>query len=187
MHPIKYLWALRAIIYKPFFKYIGNMSYIGRPCFVEGCRNISIGEKTRIFPGIRMEAIGDGELIIGSNCAIEQNVHLISNGQKLYIGRDTTISANVFISNVDHEYNDVSKSVMEQPLVNKTTQVGERCFIGYGASLLPGTKLGNNCIVGSNAVVKGEFPDNCVIVGAPAKIVKVYRKEKNIWERIDDN
>ena len=43
------------------------MSYIGKPCFIEGCKRISIGNKTRIFPGVRMEAIGTGEILIGDN------------------------------------------------------------------------------------------------------------------------
>lgn len=184
MHPIKYVWALRALIYKPFFKHIGSMTYMGKPCFVEGCKGISIGNKTRIFPGIRMEAIGTGEISIGDNCAIEQNVHIISEGKKLAIGDSTTISANVFISNVDHEYEDISKSVMNQPLIEKETQIGEGCFIGFGASILPGTVLGKHCIIGSNAVVKGTFPDNCVIVGAPGKIVKRYNSDCKDWIKI---
>lgn len=174
MHPAKYIWALRALIYMPFFKHIGNMSYMGKPCFIEGCKRISIGKKTRIFPGIRMEAIGSGEICIGDNCAIEQNVHIISQNQVLHIGSNTTISANVFISNIDHEYRDISKSAMAQPLIEKETFVGEGCFIGYGSSILPGTVLGNHCIVGSNAVLKGRYPDNSVIVGVPGKVVKEY-------------
>ncbi len=183
MHPIKYVWALRALIYKPFFKRIGGMSYIGKPCFIEGCKNISIGKKTRIFPGIRMEAIGAGEIIIGDNCAIEQNVHIISEGNQLFIGNNTTISANVFISNVEHGYEDVTKSVMDQLLIEKKTELGESCFIGFGATILPGTKLGDHCIVGSNAVVKGEFQDNSVIVGVPGKIIKRFDIERKIWRK----
>lgn len=184
MHPVKYMWALRALIYKPFFKYIGSMSYIGKPCFLEGCKGISIGKKTRIFPGIRMEAIDKGEIRIGGNCAVEQNVHIISKDSILNIGKDTTISANVFISNVDHEYTDNTKSVMEQRLVVKDTNIGNSCFIGYGATILPGTHLGNHCIIGANSVVKGDYPDYSVIVGVPAKVVKKYNEEIKEWERI---
>lgn len=187
MHPIKYVWALRALLYKPFFKHIGCMSYMGKPCFIEGCKGISIGKKTRIFPGIRMEAIGTGEITIGDNCAIEQNVHIISQSNKLTIGSDTTISANVFISNVDHEYEDVSKSVMDQPLIEKKTKIGKGCFIGFGASILPGSILGNHCIVGSNAVVKGTYPDNCVIAGTPARVIRTYSSILNVWEKVDGN
>lgn len=182
MHPVKYIWAARALIYKPFFKHIGSMSYMGKPCFIEGGKGISIGNKTRIFPGIRMEARGTGEISIGNNCAIEQNVHIISQDCKLNIESHTTISANVFISNVDHEYEDVGKSVMDQPVVVKETSVGEGCFIGFGATILPGTRLGKHCIVGSNAVLKGDYPDNCVIVGAPGTVIKKYNNKNRRWE-----
>lgn len=182
MHPIKYLWAVRAIIYKMAFGKVGNMTYIGRPTFIEGRKNIYIGNRVRIFPGIRMETIRNGMISIGDNTAIEQNVHIISENKTLNIGSDTTISANVFISNVDHEYKDIEKSVMEQSIVFKETQIGKSCFIGYGAVILPGTKLGNHCIVGANTVVRGNYPDNCVIVGNPARIIKKYELETESWK-----
>lgn len=50
---------------------------------------------------------------IGNNLAIEQNAYIISGIGKLCIVEDTTISAYIFISNVDHEYKDTDKSVME--------------------------------------------------------------------------
>lgn len=72
---------------------------------------------------------------------------------------------------------------MDQALIEKATNIGEGCFIGFGASILPGTKLGKHCIVGSNAVIKGEFPDNCVIVGMPGKIIKKYEIDDNSWRK----
>ena len=182
MQPIKYLWAVRALLYKMSFSKIGNLSYIGKPLYIEGRKNISIGNRVRIYPGIRMEALNDGRIHIGNNLAIEQNVHIISGNSVMNIGDDTTISANVFISNVDHEYTDIEKSVMEQQLQFKETQIGNSCFIGYGAVILPGTKLGKHCIVGANAVVRGTYPDNCVLAGNPAKIVKKYNYELKRWE-----
>lgn len=80
MHPIKLIWAARALVYKCVLKHVGNLSYIGKPCFIEGGKRISVGSRTRIFPGIRMEAIGTGEIQIGNNVAIEQNVHITSGG-----------------------------------------------------------------------------------------------------------
>lgn len=182
MHPVKYFWALRAFMYKISFKHIGNLTYMGKPCFIAGRKRISIGNRTRIFPSIRMETIGLGSIEIGNNCAIEQNVHIISGGV-LIIDNDVTIAANVFISNLDHSYTDVVSSVMEQENVVHDTYVGAGCFIGYGAAILPGTKLGKHCVVGANAVVRGEFPDYCVIVGCPGRVVKKYNLEKRIWEK----
>ena len=183
MHPVKYIWAIRAVIYKLFFKHIGNMSYIGKPCFIEGCKRISIGKKTRIFPGIRMEAIGTGEISIGNNCAIEQNVHITSGG-KLVIGDDVTILGNTCITNIDHDYKNINKTVLEQNNIVSHTLIGNGCFIGYGSIIQAGTQLGKHCIVGANSVIRGRFPDYCVIVGSPGKIVKRYTSDCKDWIKI---
>ena len=183
MHPIKYLWAARAVIYKMTFGKIGNMTYIGKPTFIEGRKNIYVGNRVRIFPGIRMEAIGNGTISIGDNCAIEQNVHITSKDSNLYIGDNVTIAANTFITNLDHEYRDISKSVMEQGCLLNSTSIGEGSFIGYGVSIQAGTKLGRHCVVGTGAVVKGEFPDYSVIVGIPGRVVKRYDKTCEQWKR----
>ena len=181
MHLIKYVWAARAIIYKLFWGSVGNMTYIGKPCFIEGRKNIHIGNRTRIFPGIRMEAIGTGKIEIGDNVAIEQNVHIISMEGILRIDNDVTISANTFITNLDHIYTEIDKSVMEQGHSLRTTTIGEGCFIGYGAAIQAGTILGKHCVVGTNSVVRGKFPNYSVIVGSPAKIVKKYDFDKKEW------
>lgn len=184
MHYIKFFWGLRALLYKPFFKRIGFMSYVGKPCFIEGCKRISIGSRTRIFPGIRLEAIGTGAIEIGDNCAIEQNVHITSMGSILKIEKNVTISANSFITNLDHQYTDINKSVMDQGHILSETVIGEGCFIGFGVSINAGTKLGKHCVVGTGAVVKGEYPDYSVIVGVPGKVIKRYNKSNMIWEKI---
>lgn len=53
------------------------------------------------------------------------------------------------------------------------------------STILAGTSIGNNCIIGANSLVKGNFPDNSVIVGNPAKIVctleEYYLKIKSKW------
>ena len=184
MHLSKIIWGLRALFYKPFFKRIGMPTYIGKPCFIEGCKKIAIGNRVRIFPGVRMEAIGEGKIIIGNNTAIEQNVHITSSGGVLSIGDNVTILANTFITNLDHEYTDISKSILEQGIIEKETVVGDGCFIGYGAAIQAGTKLGKHCVVGASAVVRGEYPDYCVIVGNPARMVKKYNLETKSWEKI---
>lgn len=51
-------------------------------------------------------------------------------------------------------------------------EIGSDVYIGLGCIILPGTKIGNRSIVGAGSVVKGEFPDNSVIAGCPAKVIK---------------
>ena len=184
MHPVKYLWALRALTYKAILGSVGRFTYIGKPVFIEGRAGIKIGSRTRIFPGIRMEAIGEGTIEIGINVAIEQNVHITCEGGVLRIGDNTTVAANTFITNIDHVYEDITKSVMEQGLIQKETIIGEGCFLGYGVAIQAGTRLGKHCVVGANSVVKGDFPDYSVIVGVPGRIIKKYNIEIQEWERV---
>lgn len=179
------LWAIRGLCYKPFFGSYGLFSYIGKPIYIKNFKDIYIGKKVRIFPNSRIEVHGNSsKIIIQDNVSIGQNLHIISGGgQELIIGKNTTFSANVFVTNIDHKYDEIGKHILEQPLVNADTKIGENCFVGYGAVIQAGTVLGKQCIVGSNAVVRGIFPDYCVIVGIPAKIVKRYDLENSVWRK----
>lgn len=49
--------------------------------------------------------------------------------------------------------------------------IGNDSFIGARASLLPGTVIGNNCIIGACSVVKGTIPDNSIVIGNPCRII----------------
>lgn len=180
----KILWAFKLYIRKPFFNHIGNKSYMGKSISLVGTENISIGNRVRIYPGCRMETHLSGAIIIEDNCSIGQNFHITSGKTTLKIGKNTTILGNVFITNIDHCYKDIGTPILEQKMTCKETMIGENCFIGYGASIQAGTKLGKQCIVGTNAVVRGEFPDFSVIAGVPAKIIKKYCKETKKWERV---
>jgi acetyltransferase-like isoleucine patch superfamily enzyme len=181
---VKLTWGLRALIYKVFGMKQGTFCYIGKPLYISEKRYIHLGQRVRIYPGLRVELVESGARVeIGDNVSLGQNVHLVSCGEKLKIGRDVTISGNVFITNCDHEYREIGKSILDQPLIKKHTEIGDQCFIGYGAVLQAGSVLGRQCIVGANSVVRGNFSDNSVIVGNPAIIVRCYNPKTAIWEK----
>lgn len=184
MNIAKIFWAARAVLYKPFTGRVGSLSYIGKPVIWEHQKNIEIGNKVRIFPGSRMECIGKGRIIIEDDVSIGQNCHIISEDSDLVVGTKTTIASNVFITNTDHNYKDIGVHIMKQGRIPQKTTIGENCFIGYGVAIEAGTILGKQCIVGSNAVVRGTYPDYCVIVGVPGRVVKRYNKETGEWEKV---
>lgn len=53
----------------------------------------------------------------------------------------------------------------------KPISVGDNSFIGARVSILPGTKIGKNCIIGAGCVVKGVIPDDSIVIGNPAKVI----------------
>lgn len=167
----KFFWCIRAILLKPFFGSIGLYSYIGKPIFLLGTKKVFLGRRVRIFPHARIEVHKNGKLIIDENISIGQSFHIICSSS-IIISKGTLISANVFITDTNHTYENISQPIHEQPTKVNNTYIGENCFIGYGVVIQAGTKLGNNCIVGANSTIKGSFPDNSIIVGSPGRIIK---------------
>ena len=76
------------------------------------------------------------------------------------------------------------QSVRLAPIQTKPVIIGRDCIIGMNSVILPGTQLGNHCVVGANSTVSGIFPDNCVIVGSPAKVVKQFDLNSKTWIKV---
>ena len=56
--------------------------------------------------------------------------------------------------------------------IPKKVSIGNNVWIGGGVTILPGVSLGNNVVVGAGSVVTKSFPDNVIIAGNPATIIK---------------
>jgi acetyltransferase-like isoleucine patch superfamily enzyme len=97
---------------------------------------------------------------------------------KIEIGNNVTISREVLFLTHDYTITTALASIGtyigrgEGELYTlKGIKIGENCFIGARASILPGTTIGNNVIVGSCSVVKGTIPDNSIVIGNPCKVI----------------
>lgn len=123
----------------------------------------------------------DAVLEIGDNVGISGATIYARKG--IYIGENTCIGGNAKI--LDNDFHPIvvedrlrllsDKNGGDSDLIPaKEIHIGKNCFIGCNVIILKGTILGDNCVVGAGAVVCGEFEDNCVIVGNPAKVVKRY-------------
>ena len=79
----------------------------------------------------------------------------------------------VSIHSENHCYSDTTRPIREQGVFYKGgITIGNDCWIGAKATILDGTKIGNGCIVAAGAVVSGIFPENAIIGGVPAKVIK---------------
>src|SRR3546814_859374 len=131
---------------------------------------------------MRAEAHRPGKIFIHDDVAIGQAFHITAIGD-LHIGAGTLISGFAMVTDIDHEYRDISLPFHEQPMVHSRTELGKNCFIGMGARIQAGTILGDGCVVGANAVVRGSFPAHSVIVGVPARVIRSYDPATKAWER----
>ena len=113
-----------------------------------------------------------GRISIGAGCGISGST--IYSMDSIQIGNDVIIGGNCKIIDNDFHPLQASKRNPQKPedIKKKPINIGEGCFIGANSIILKGTTLGRNCVVGAGSVVSGNFPDNVVIAGNPAKIIR---------------
>lgn len=163
------------------FKSIGKNCSFNKDSFILGEQFISIGNEFNSGLHFRIEAISKRDsqafcpsIEIGNNVTIEDFCH-IGCVEKISIGSGTMIASRVYIT--DHNHGCISSKDLEYApakrlLFSKPVFIGNNVWLGEGCCIMPGVTLGNNVIVGANAVVTHSFPDNSVIAGVPARIIK---------------
>lgn len=182
------IWFLWNVL---FFKELGTKSYIDTPLKISK-KHISCGKGVFVWRYCRLEAVTHWnndtytpEIILEDGASIQQFLHLTC-AKRIHIGKNTAIAAGVTITDINHKYTDVMQAVEKQDLEVSEVFIGEDSKIYNNAVILPGTRLGKHTVVGANSVVSGIFPDYCVVVGVPAKIIKRYCFDSNQWKKTDE-
>lgn len=166
----KIFWGIRHLLFKFIAGSLKGCGYLGSPSYVKGFGRLYAESGLGIYPGWRIE-ITQGRVLIGKNVRIGNNL-LLNCGSSIIIGSDVTISANVFIGTTDVEIlHNLNSSFKNWPEIERPVVIGDACFIGFGAVLLPGTTLGSGCVVGANCVVRGSFPNGSVISSERSKLL----------------
>jgi serine acetyltransferase len=96
--------------------------------------------------------------------------------QSVTIGDDVWTGPYVYITDQNHGYEDPGVPIGSQFPVNRPVSIGAGSWLGAGAIILPGATIGRNVVVAAGAVVRGVVPDQCVVAGVPAKIVREHTK-----------
>ena len=173
------------IFRKQKFCRIGRSPYVAKGCIVQGCKFISIGNNFQARENLMLQAWASyqglptgyiPELVIGDDVTMMSNCQ-ISCMRKVYIGNGCLFGDNVFVSDNLHGSNNFEELEIP-PLLRKLSSkgpviIGDNVWIGRNVCVLPGVKIGRGAVVGSNSVVTHDIPDNSVVAGVPAKIIKI--------------
>ncbi len=111
------------------------------------------------------------------------------------VGDRLVVSMNVHFLTHDYSYTTSLISIGQKPptdvgILGPIT-IGDNVFIGMNTILLPGTRVGNNVVIGAGTVVRGSIPDYSVVSGNPAKVIDDIRnhaerlKNKDYHRHID--
>lgn len=135
----------------------------------DGKLGIALGDGVMIRESAVINAHG-GEVVLGHGsfvgpCSVLQ-------GPRLMIGSQVMLGGGVKIYSSNHVYEDVLRPMKEQGETSKGIEIADDVWIGAGAVILDGVRLGRGCIVGGGAVVTRDIPEFAVAVGNPARIIK---------------
>src|SRR5215203_7388142 len=135
---------------------LGRWSWIGHGTKIrahEGC--VEIGAKT----------------VMGQECTI-------SAFQHVSVGRECVVADRVMLIDFDHGSVEVERPIRLQGIYKRDVNVGHNVWLGYGACILRGVTVGDNAIVGTNAVVTKDVPQNAVVGGIPAHVLRMRETPK---------
>ena len=140
---------------------LGRWSWIGHGCKIrvhEG--HVSLGAKT----------------VIGQECTISAYQHVS-------IGRECIIADRAMMIDFDHGIVETERPIREQGIYKRDVNVGHNVWIGYAACVLRGVTVGSNSVIGTGAVVTCEVPENAVVGGVPARLIRMRDAPRTFrWE-----
>ncbi len=156
-----------------------------------------------VCPGVKLE-IGRGATLrigrwawIGHGCKIRVHEGEVSIGAKTVMGQECTISAyqhvsigrecivadRVMLIDFDHGVTEVERPIRLQGIYKRDVCVGHNVWIGYGACILRGVTVGENSVIGTNSVVTTDVPENAVVAGTPARVLRMRETPRSMrWE-----
>lgn len=115
---------------------------------------------------------GKGKFVLGENSYIE-SFSVIGVNEKIEIGRNVMIANSVSIRDTDHNFEDLDKPMLFQGIKTQPVCIKDNVWIGHGVVITKGVTIHSGAIVGANAVVTKDVPENAVVGGVPARIIKM--------------
>lgn len=141
-------YKLRYIVTKRLLRKCGNAVIVKDHCYFGNGTRLSVGDRSQL----------------GSNARL--------NGE-ITLGNDIVMGPDVVMMATSHEFARLDIPINQQGAKPESPIViGDDCWIGTRAIILPGVHIGKQCVVAAGAVVTHSFPDRCILGGVPARLLK---------------
>lgn len=162
------------------FGHFGRGSWMRRPIALINPRQIRIGQYCFIRDGARLEVVNrpglpGGNLSIGDRVSIEQHVHIVAC-DNVVIEDEVCFAPRCTIVDTTHPVGNPGSGNRASAIDLSPARIliKKRAFLGTNVVVLPNVTIGENSIIGANSVVTSDIPDNCIAVGAPARVIRTF-------------
>jgi acetyltransferase-like isoleucine patch superfamily enzyme len=172
--------------------------FLGKNCSVLNKSGVILGKNVTIEDYSKIDGYAKNKVIIGDNCKIGKystiscTSHMSKYGKGfkmgnnsscgqftefgsaggITIGDDVIMGSYISFHSENHNFNDITKLIREQGVTSKGIILGNNIWVGAKVTFLDGTTVGNNCVIAAGAVLNKEYPDNVIIGGVPAKVLR---------------
>jgi acetyltransferase-like isoleucine patch superfamily enzyme len=176
--------------YRLVFGSFGRKSFFKGEVWLTNPKYIFIGKSCQIGPYCRLETFTNyglvktsPVLIIGDNTSIQHAVHIYC-ANSVILEKGCLIASGCMITDNNHGTNPIGEHYVKQPLKSRPTILREDVWLGENVCVLAGSEIGKRSIIRSNSVVVGKIPEYSIASGNPAKVIKKFNFNTNIWERV---
>jgi acetyltransferase-like isoleucine patch superfamily enzyme len=161
---------------------LGKNSVFGKYLILKNQKYIQIGDNFSCLDRFRLEAWDNYQGVkyspmirIGNNVVFNTDVH-IGCINSITIGDNCLFGSRIYIT--DHDHGGTTIQDLELPPIKRELKskgpvvIEENVYCGEGVVILSGVRIGKNAILGSNSVITSDVPENTVVAGIPARIIK---------------
>ena len=187
---------LRKKFYPGLFKKTGAGLIIGRNVVIRHPNKIELGDNVTIDDNCLIYGRGAGPagFSLEDNVIINRNCMLLAKTGPIRVGKRTSIGSNSVIVSMDgvelgeavlmaggcsisagsYHFNNVNVPVMDQGAYSiGPIRIGDMAWLGTGVIVIDGVNIGDGAVVGAGAVVVKKIPENAVVVGIPARVIRI--------------
>jgi lipopolysaccharide O-acetyltransferase len=175
-------------------------AYLGRGSRVIGTCFITVGERSSIGRNAWIEAVTESgedaykpKIKFGNGFHASERLH-ISAINRIEIGDNCLFGSGVYISDHNHgSYKGAKHShpseppVMRELVSHGPVVIGSNVWMGDNVTIVGPVRIGNGVVVGANSVVTRDMPDNVIVAGIPAKILKRFNFTSGKWEALEES
>ena len=156
---------------------------IGRGCRFQGWVDIPqhsgrivLGSEVLIGRSVEFSVPRGGCLSIGDRSSLSRGV-LINSHESVKIGENVMIASYVCIFDNNHRFDNIYIPISDQGYTSKPVTIGSGSWIGAQSVILSGGGMGKNSILGAGAVLNRVMPEEAILGGVPAKIIRFRSSE----------